>query len=79
MGGELRITKKDKNEAEKLIEYLKPIQGEKRVVEKCHGCGHLQARRYIPYGLGGGIGTNMCICQATSRNTRTTTILEKQP
>ena len=73
-----KVTKKDKVEAEKLLEVITPIEGEMRVVYKCAECGQLFGRRFIPFGLGYGFSVNMCLCQITAKR-RSTLVLESAP
>ncbi len=75
----VRITIKDKKDAQKLMRGIPAIEGEKRTVEKCADCGHLFGRRFIPFGIGQGVSYNLCHCQLTSNNVRSVYVLEAQP
>lgn len=69
-------------EASILINQLRPVKGEKRVVYRCdcEGCGKLHAVRFIPFGLGRGVSINKCMCQLTANRTHMLTkIMEVSP
>jgi len=73
-----KVAKKDKVEAEKLIEVITPVEGEMRAVYKCAECGRLFGRRFIPFGLGYGFSVNMCLCQITAKR-GSALVLESAP
>ena len=61
--------------ARKVLQAMRQVKGERRVVYKCSQCGTFFGRRFIPYAIGRGIAVNECICQLTSRNVASTTVL----
>lgn len=65
--------------ADELMQAMRPVNGEMRVVYECKECGQLQGHRFIPFGLGRGMHINSCMCQLTSRNVGLTRILECRP
>ena len=66
-------------DAAEIMESLRPVTGEMRVVYECHGCDQLIGRRFVPFGLGRGITVNGRLCQATGPNTPMTRLMECKP
>lgn len=67
-----------RDQAEKILALMTPLPGRTRTVNKCLDCGHLFGRQFIPYGLGYGMSTSMCMCQLTS-NRPSSIVLEATP
>lgn len=73
-----KILKKDLALAQQMIDYMLPIPGEIRIINKCTECGQLSGKRFIPFGLGRGYSMNKCLCEATGSGKRIR-ILESKP
>jgi hypothetical protein len=80
MNKNLKITEKDRKEADKLLRSISRIKGMKRVAYKCKDCGQIFAHHFIPFGIGRGGSFNQCLCQLTAnRLFGCPTVLERTP
>ncbi len=72
-----KIPEPDLTKAQAIMDSMTPLPGRMRTVNQCLDCGELFGRQFIPYGLGYGMSTKMCMCQLTAHRP-SKTILEAQ-
>ena len=73
------VLKERRDEVDKIMAAMTPVNGEMRCVYQCGHCDRLFGCRFIPYGLGRGMTINACSCVITNNCQSMHVIDEREP